>query len=117
MEEMNALHDFMSKFSHEIEVIWGAAVEKDLGEEVKVTLLARLFDTDVPGIEEQHRAQSKAEGWNGKSRRTSGEREEEEEQRLIDKYYGTLGLKMLSASSYKFEPIILSWMNLTTTRY
>ena len=51
MEEMNALHDFMSKFSHEIEVIWGAAVEKDLGEEVKVTLLATGFSiTDVPRI-------------------------------------------------------------------
>ena len=27
MEEMNALHDFMSKFSKEIEVIWGAVDE------------------------------------------------------------------------------------------
>ncbi|HHT29965.1 MULTISPECIES: cell division protein FtsZ [Petrimonas] len=109
MEEMNALHDFMSKFSHEIEVIWGAAVEKDLGEEVKVTLLATGFSiTDVPGIEEQHRAQSKAEELERKIKEDQRRKEEEEEQRLIDKYYGTLGLKMLSASSYKFEPIILS---------
>jgi len=53
MEEMNALHDFMSKFSREIEVIWGTAVEEDLKEDVKVTLLATGFSIkDVPGIEE-----------------------------------------------------------------
>ncbi|MDK2970112.1 MAG: cell division protein FtsZ, partial [Bacteroidota bacterium] len=50
MEEMNALHDFMSKFSREIEVIWGTAVEEDLKEDVKVTLLATGFSIkDVPG--------------------------------------------------------------------
>jgi cell division protein FtsZ len=53
MEEMNAMHDFMSKFSREIEVIWGTAVEQELSEKVKVTLLATGFSiTDVPGMEE-----------------------------------------------------------------
>jgi len=62
MEEMNALHDFMSKFSREIEVIWGTAVEEDLKEDVKVTLLATGFSIkDVPGIEEHRLAESKAE--------------------------------------------------------
>ena len=109
MEEMNALHDFMSKFGHEIEVIWGAAVEKDLGEEVKVTLLATGFSImDVPGIEEQHKAQTKAEELERKIKEDQRRQEEEDEQKLIDKYYGTLGLKMLSTANYKFEPFILT---------
>ncbi|MGJ7024843.1 cell division protein FtsZ [Petrimonas sulfuriphila] len=109
MEEMNALHDFMSKFGHEIEVIWGAAVEKDLEEEVKVTLLATGFSImDVPGIEEQHKAQTKAEELERKIKEDQRRQEEEDEQRLIDKYYGTLGLKMLSTANYKFEPFILT---------
>jgi cell division protein FtsZ len=109
MEEMNALHDFMSKFGHEIEVIWGAAVEKDLEEEVKVTLLATGFSImDVPGIEEQHKAQTKAEELERKIKEDQRRQEEEDEQKLIDKYYGTLGLKMLSTANYKFEPFILT---------
>lgn len=109
MEEMNALHDFMGKFGREIEVIWGAAVEKDLGEEVKVTLLATGFSImNVPGIEEQHIAQTKAEELERKIREDQRRKEEEEGQKLIDKYYGASGLKMLSNANYKFEPFVLS---------
>ena len=62
MEEMNAMHDFMAKFSREIEVIWGTAIENDLEEDVKVTLLATGFSiTSIPGIMEKRVAETKAE--------------------------------------------------------
>jgi len=62
MDEIGALHNFMSKFSREIEVIWGAAVEESLGEEVKVTLLATGFSiTSVPGIRERQEEKTRAE--------------------------------------------------------
>ena len=109
MEEMNALHDFMAKFSREIEVIWGAAVEENLGEEVKITLLATGFTiNNVPGIQEQHSAQTKAEELERKIKEDQRRQVEEEEQRLIDKYYGASGLKMLSTNNYNFEPFILT---------
>src|SRR5690554_3862692 len=60
MEEMNALHDFMSKFSKEIEVIWGAAVDESLKDEVKVTLLATGFTINsVPVLERLKRKKPK----------------------------------------------------------
>jgi cell division protein FtsZ len=67
MEEMNALHDFMSKFSREIEVIWGTAVEDDLKEDVKVTLLATGFSIkDVPELKSIVLLKVRLKNWNGK---------------------------------------------------
>ncbi|GHT45391.1 cell division protein FtsZ [Bacteroidia bacterium] len=46
MEEMDGINDFMSKFSKDIEVIWGAATDETLGEQIKVTILATGFDVE-----------------------------------------------------------------------
>ena len=109
MEEMNALHDFMAKFRSGIEVIWGAAVDNELKDGVKVTLLATGFSImDVPGIEEQRLAESKAEELERKMLEDQKRAQEKEEKRLIDKYYGASGLKALSAANYRMEPIILT---------
>ena len=109
MEEMNALHDFMSKFSPQIEVIWGLAGEEDLDEEVKITLLATGFGiSSIPGIEEQWIAESRAEELERKIQEDAAREEEEKNQVLIEKYYGKEGLKSLSASNYKLEPFILT---------
>lgn len=109
MEEMNALHDFMSKFSREIEVIWGAAVEEDLKEEVKVTLLATGFSIkDVPGIEEHRLAESKAEELERKIREDAEREREKQDSLLIEKYYGKEGLKNLSTANFQFEPFVLA---------
>ena len=62
MEEMNEFHEFMSRFRNEIEVIWGAAVEEELEDEIKITLLATGFDIhSVPGMKEQHARELEAE--------------------------------------------------------
>lgn len=54
MPEMDEVNDFMVKFGRNINVIWGAAIENDLGENVKVTILATGFQIkDVPGMEKK----------------------------------------------------------------
>ena len=93
MEEMNAFHDFMSKFRTEIEVIWGAAVEEELEGEIKITLLATGFDINsVPGMKEQQSAELKAESEAEKIERQIKEDEDKEREKrnreLIEKYYG-----------------------------
>ena len=109
MEEMNALHDFMSKFSREIEVIWGAALEDDLTDEVKITLLATGFSiTSVPGIEEHRLVESQAEELERKIREDAQKEQEEEDRQLIEKYYGKKGLKDLLTTNYRIEPIVLT---------
>jgi cell division protein FtsZ len=52
MEEMNELHDFMSKFSNEVETKWGLYEDDSLDDKVKFTVLATGFGIkDVPGME------------------------------------------------------------------
>lgn len=93
MEEMNEFHEFMSKFRNEIEVIWGAAVEEELEDEIKITLLATGFDIhSVPGMKEQHDREKEAETEAEKIERQIKEDEEKEREsrnrELIEKYYG-----------------------------
>lgn len=53
MEEMNEVHEFMSKFDKGVEVIWGVAVDDSLGNKVKITVLATGFGmTSIPGMDE-----------------------------------------------------------------
>lgn len=53
MEEMNDIHEFMSRFSSEVEVIWGAAFDNELGERVKITILAAGFElSTLPAFRE-----------------------------------------------------------------
>ncbi|MDY9918163.1 MAG: cell division protein FtsZ [Proteiniphilum sp.] len=109
MEEMNALHDFMSKFSREIEVIWGAAVEESLDEEVKVTLLATGFSiTSVPGIEEHEQEKSRAEQIQQQIEKDAKLAQEKKDKELIEKYYGKTGLKTLTSVNYRLEPFVLT---------
>jgi cell division protein FtsZ len=51
MDEMNEVHDFMSKFSSDFEIKWGMCVDPSLGKRVKVTILATGFGIeDVDGM-------------------------------------------------------------------
>jgi cell division protein FtsZ len=52
MHEMNQIQGFMSNFKQGIEVIWGIYFDNELGQQLKVTLLATGFDIhNVPQIE------------------------------------------------------------------
>lgn len=53
MEEMNEVHDFMSRFRPDVETKWGLAKDSSLGGKVKITLLATGFSlNNVPGMVE-----------------------------------------------------------------
>ncbi|MDR0938677.1 MAG: cell division protein FtsZ [Mediterranea sp.] len=61
MEEMNEVHEFMSKFRDE-ESIWGVAVDDTLGQQVKVTLLATGFGVeDVTDMNPLHTVRGEEE--------------------------------------------------------
>lgn len=62
MDEFNEVHEFMSKFREEVEVIWGMAIDESLGKKVKVTILATGFGVeDVPGMNERRKERSREE--------------------------------------------------------
>ena len=51
MDEMNDVNDFMLKFGEDFELKWGLALDPDLGDKVKVTVLATGFGIeDVDGM-------------------------------------------------------------------
>lgn len=53
MEEMNDVNDFMAKFGTDFDFKWGLSTDPDLGNKVKVTLLATGFGIkDVEGMSE-----------------------------------------------------------------
>ena len=85
MEEMNEIHEFMSKFREGVEVIWGVAVDNSLDTKVKITVLATGFGVeDVPGIDTLHEARSQEE----EERQLQLEEEKEKNKERIRKAYG-----------------------------
>ena len=69
MEEMNEIHEFMSKFREGVEVIWGVAIDNSLETRVKITVLATGFGVeDVPGMDSLHAARSQEEEEKNKER-------------------------------------------------
>jgi cell division protein FtsZ len=51
MEEVEQIHEFMSKVGENVQVIWGASFDDDLKDNVKITLIATGFDvSDIPGM-------------------------------------------------------------------
>ena len=56
MEEMNDVHDFMAQFGEDFDIKWGLAIDPELGNKVKVTILATGFGIeDVEPIERRNR--------------------------------------------------------------
>lgn len=51
MDEMNDVNDFMGNFGDDFELKWGLAIDPELGNKVKVTVLATGFGIeDVDGM-------------------------------------------------------------------
>lgn len=51
MEEMNEVHEFMSRFGKDVETKWGLYIDDNLEDKVKFTILATGFGIkDVPGM-------------------------------------------------------------------
>ncbi len=90
MEEMNEVHEFMSKFDKGVEVIWGVAVDDALGNKVKITVLATGFGmTSIPGMDEVISKRTQEE----EERLAQLEEKEEENRRRIVIAYGEEALK------------------------
>jgi cell division protein FtsZ len=54
MEEINEIHDFMSKFGDDVEMKFGMAIDSTLEKKVKITILATGFAlNNVPGMEDE----------------------------------------------------------------
>ncbi len=76
MNEMDEIHDFMSKFDSNVETKWGLYIDESLDTKVKFTILATGFGIqDVPGMDGVLTKRSAAEQ----------EQEEEEEQKKSDR--------------------------------
>ena len=85
MEEMNEVHEFMSKFREGVEVIWGVAMDNSLDTKVKITVLATGFGVeDVPGMDDLHEKRSQDE----EERQLQLEEEKEKNKERIRIAYG-----------------------------
>ena len=47
MSEIDEMRQFMTQFTHEVDVIWGVANDDSLGEKVKITMLAAGFNVSL----------------------------------------------------------------------
>ena len=103
MEEMNEIHEFMSKFREGVEVIWGVAIDNSLDTKVKITVLATGFGVeDVPGMDSLHAVRSQEE-----ERQLQLEEEKEKNKERIRKAYGESASNIGSKSLRKRRHIYL----------
>lgn len=99
MEEMNDVNDFMAKFGNDFEIKWGLATDPELGNRVKVTILATGFGIEnVDGMNEHYKKHSQEEN----ERRAEEEEKAAERRAKREHYYGTDG----KSAKYKRRPHI-----------
>ena len=99
MEEMNDVNDFMGKFGNDFEIKWGLATDPELGDKVKVTILATGFGIkDVDGMSAHFSKRTQEEA----DRLAAEEEKAAERQDRRNRYYGRDG----SNSQYKPRPHI-----------
>ncbi len=92
MEEMEYVNDFMARFGHDINVIWGTAIDDTLGPKVKITILATGFGVDdIPEIAEKHRGDHVRMTEEEILKEEERQEKERREKNLINKYYGDSG--------------------------
>ncbi|MEN9918383.1 MAG: cell division protein FtsZ [Bacteroidota bacterium] len=110
VEEMEAVADFMKRFGPEIEVIWGTATEANLGDKIKITLLATGFGmSSIPGIEAHLQEQTDEELRIEEEKLMQQEDEKRRINTMIEQHYGKDGVKTIETKSFFVpKPIILS---------
>ena len=98
MDEMNDVNDFMSKFGEDFELKWGLALDPDLDNTVKVTILATGFGIeDVDGMSGHTKKRTQEED----KRRREEEDKAAEKQDRRNRYY-----KDGNKTQYKRHPHI-----------
>ena len=100
MDEMNDVNDFMGNFGDDFELKWGLAIDPELGNKVKVTVLATGFGIeDVDGMNVHLRKHTEEE-----TRRIAEQEEKSAEREDRRKhYYGSDG----NTPQYKRHPHII----------
>ena len=58
LSEVNELTGFVQKINPKVKIIWGVAFDKDLGEQIKITMLASGFNVDRLGEIQENRLQN-----------------------------------------------------------
>lgn len=99
MEEMNDVNDFMAKFGSDFEIKWGLAVDPDLGNKVKVTILATGFGIEnVDGMNNHIKKHTEEEA----ARIADDEEQAARRQHRRAQFYGSTG----NNTQYKRRPHI-----------
>ena len=99
MEEMNDVNDFIDKFDTKFEFKWGLALDPELGEKIKVTILATGFGIeDVDGMNNHIKKHTQEES----ERRAEEEEKAAERRARRERIYGGDG----KTSKYKRRPHI-----------
>jgi len=103
-KELTEIHNFMSKFNSNIEVIWGTALDESLEDVIKIAILASGFGTEniimIPeSVKEEQKTLNEEEKRKRKAEEDRKKIEEEErliyEAQLIKKYYGDDALRRI----------------------
>ena len=119
-EELNEVHDFMAKFSSDIEVIWGTALDDSLEDQIKVAILASGFGIEnivsmTKEIKEEQRKLNEKDIWEQKAEEEQRKIEEQEkleyEANLIVKYYGNEALGLINKPT-RAHPFIFTFENI-----
>ena len=120
--ELSEIHDYMAKFSSEIEVIWGTALDESLEDYIKITILASGFGienivsmTEAEEIKETQRLFDEKE-WSTKQSEEDRKRIEEQKKQIRDadiirKYYGEEGLRSMGKTT-RPHPFIFTFENI-----
>ena len=121
-KELDEIHNFMAKFSPDIELIWGTAMDESLGDQIKITILASGFGienivsmAEAKEIKESRQILDEKE-LSAKKAEEEQKRIEEEERRLRDiemirKYYGEEGLRSIGKTT-RPHPFIFTFENI-----
>jgi len=121
-KELDEIHNFMAKFSPDIELIWGTALDESLEDQIKITILASGFgienivsSTEAEEIKESQRMLSEKETWTKKAEEERKRVEEEEklihDANIIRKYYGEDGLRSMGKTT-RPHPFIFTIENI-----
>ena len=120
-EELNEIHNFMARFSSDIEVIWGTALDESLDDQIKIAILASGFGIEniVSMTEEEIKEGMKEldehEIRKRKAKEDQEKADEEErliyEAKLIKQYYGDDALRQLGQTT-RPHPFIFTFENI-----
>ena len=100
MEEMNEVHEFMSRFGDDVETKWGLYIDDSLESKVKFTILATGFGIkDIPGMDDALNKKRTAEE---QKRHEEEERIRQIKEKRRDDYYTNERRNDRKKGNYKY---------------